>query len=93
MTPATKTSSSFPVAKELHGKPLSQCVRDAVDGYLGKLKDHDVNDLYDMVLHEIEKPLLEAVLHTVRGNQSKAAQMLGMSRSTLRKKLQLHAID
>ena len=43
--------------------------------------------LYERVLHEIERPLLELCLHATRGNQVKAAQLLGLNRNTLRKKL------
>jgi len=95
MTPTTNTiaTPNLNVAKDLHGKPLSECVRNAVDGYLAKLNGHQIDNLYELVLNEIEKPLLAAVMQEVRGNQSKAAQLLGMSRSTLRKKLQLHALD
>jgi Fis family transcriptional regulator len=95
MTSTIKAISlpSLHVAKDLYGKPLSECVRNAVDGYLDKLNGHQIDNLYELVLSEIEKPLLAAVMQEVRGNQSKAAQLLGMSRSTLRKKLQLHALD
>ena len=54
----------------------------------GKLKEQ----VYDMVLHCIEKPLLECVMDYAKGNQSKAAEILGLNRNTLRKKLQQHDI-
>lgn len=43
--------------------------------------------LYDRVIQEVEKPLLSATLRSVKGNQKKAAEILGMNRNTLRKKL------
>lgn len=46
--------------------------------------------LYDMVLARVERPLLEIVLERVGGNQTKAADMLGINRNTLRKKLQTY---
>jgi two-component system nitrogen regulation response regulator GlnG len=49
--------------------------------------------LYDRVLREIEKPLLQVVLRAVSGNQKKAAEVLGINRNTLRKKLNDYAID
>ena len=50
-------------------------------------------DVYDMVLVNIEKPMLEVVLHHAEGNQTKAAEMLGINRNTLRKKLQQHGLE
>jgi len=46
-----------------------------------------------MVLVNIEKPMLEVVLSHVEGNQTKAAELLGLNRNTLRKKLQQHGIE
>ncbi len=54
------------------------------------MEGHTPSELYRMVINEVEKPLLESVMKQVRGNQSRAAEMLGLNRSTLRKKLQLH---
>mgnify|MGYP000111576411 CR=1 FL=1 len=48
--------------------------------------------VYDMVIHCVEKPLLESVLHRVKGNQTDAAKMLGINRNTLRKKMRVHGI-
>jgi Fis family transcriptional regulator len=55
--------------------------------YLWRLDGHEVSDLHEMVLGEVERPLIETVLDHTDGNQSQAARMLGMSRSTLRKKM------
>jgi Fis family transcriptional regulator len=49
--------------------------------------------MYDMVICCVEKPLLEIVLEQVGGNQTHAAEMLGINRNTLRKKMQQHGID
>ncbi|MCR4298705.1 MAG: Fis family transcriptional regulator [Gallionella sp.] len=48
--------------------------------------------MYDMVMDCVEKPLLEMVLEHVGGNQTHAAEMLGINRNTLRKKMQQHGI-
>ena len=48
--------------------------------------------VYDMVINCVEKPLLESVLHRVQGNQTHAAEMLGINRNTLRKKMKAHGI-
>lgn len=68
--------------------PLAKQVKMALEHYFEDLDGHTPSDLYRMVLNEIEKPLLEKVMQETRGNQSKAAEMLGLNRSTLRKKLQ-----
>jgi Fis family transcriptional regulator, factor for inversion stimulation protein len=49
--------------------------------------------VYDMVLASVEKPLLEVVLQHVDGNQSRAADLLGLNRNTLRKKMNLYGIE
>ncbi|NIP72405.1 MAG: DNA-binding transcriptional regulator Fis [Gammaproteobacteria bacterium] len=66
---------------------LSQCVREAVEAYFADLNGHPPANLYEMVIREVEKPLLSSVMQQVQGNQTRAAQMLGINRSTLRKKL------
>ena len=48
--------------------------------------------IYDMVMNSVEKPLLEIVLHRVSGNQTQAAQLLGVNRNTLRKKMKYYGI-
>lgn len=72
----------------VHGAlPLRASVKAAVETYLGDVDAAMVSDLYALVLAEVEAPLLEAVLASVRYNQSKAARMLGLNRGTLRTKL------
>ena len=61
--------------------------------YFADLNGHDPSDLYDMVLGEIERPLLATLLEYTRGNQSRAAAILGLNRSTLRKKLRRYKIN
>lgn len=71
---------------------LGECVRQALRQYFNQLDGYEVTDLYGMVIGEVEKPLIEAVLEQCGQNQSKAAQMLGLSRSTLRKKISFYSI-
>lgn len=66
---------------------LRDCVSNAVAEYFDHLDGHPGGNLYQMVLEEIEYPLLEQVMTHVSGNQSKAAVLLGLNRGTLRKKL------
>ena len=74
-------------------KSLSACVEEALNIYFDNLKGHEPADVYEMVLAEVERPMLAVVLQRVGGNQSKAAQILGMSRGTLRKKLRLYGLS
>jgi len=75
---------------ELSQLPLAKQVKAALEIYFQELDDFTPSDLYRMVIDEVEKPLLETVMKQVKGNQTRAAEMLGLNRSTLRKKLQLH---
>jgi Fis family transcriptional regulator len=72
---------------------LSSCVRRVMKQYFKDLDGETAIDVYDMVLVNIEKPMLEVVLSQVQGNQTRAAEMLGLNRNTLRKKLQQHGIS
>lgn len=72
---------------------LRNCVRSVLTSYIKDLDGHTIDDLYQLVLAEVETPLLETVLEHTNGNQSKAAQMLGINRGTLRKKLKQYNIN
>lgn len=67
---------------------LSQHVKIALDNYFNNLDGQHTTNLYEMVIKEVEKPLLESVLAYNNNNQSIAAKILGLSRGTLRKKMQ-----
>ncbi|VAX06126.1 DNA-binding protein Fis [hydrothermal vent metagenome] len=73
--------------------PLRDQVRGAMQNYFQHLDGFSSANLYQMVLSEVEPPLLETVLEYTRGNQSRAAILLGISRSTLRKKLAIYGLD
>ena len=66
---------------------LREHVEDAMARYFSQLDGQPATDLYQLVLEQVESPLLEAVMTYTGGNQSKAAAMLGLNRGTLRKKL------
>ena len=74
----------------------SQTLRDSVEksmnNYFAHLDGQDVTDVYQMVLSEVEGPLLETVMAYVRGNQTKASTLLGLNRGTLRKKLKQYGL-
>jgi Fis family transcriptional regulator len=73
--------------------PLSAYVKKAVEIYLSQLNGHDAVGLHAMVISEVERPLLEAALEHSGHNQTKAAKALGLSRSTLRKKLDQYGLS
>jgi Fis family transcriptional regulator len=85
------TKDNIP-ANERRKKPLSSCVKHSLDRYFRDLDGHKPGNLYDMVIGEVEQPLLEAVLRHTQGNQSRAAEVLGINRATLRKKLEFYGI-
>jgi Fis family transcriptional regulator len=74
----------------------SQTLRDNVDkalrNYFSHLDGQAVTDVYQMVLSEVEAPLLEVVMEFTRGNQTKASVLLGLNRGTLRKKLKQYGL-
>ncbi len=71
---------------------MHECVSDALQDYFAHLDGQAPVGLYDFVMAEVERPLLKAVMHQVAGNQSRAAEMLGLNRGTLRKKLKQHGL-
>ncbi len=72
---------------------LANSVKSSLDQYFKDLDGEPPHAIYDMVLSCIEKPLLEYVMQYVTGNQSKAAEILGLNRNTLRKKIQQYNIE
>lgn len=74
-------------------KTLRENVEQAMANYFGQLGEQTASNIYEMVISEVESPLLEAVIRHTKGNQSKAAILLGISRGTLRKKLKQYGID
>jgi Fis family transcriptional regulator len=69
---------------------LAECVRRSLERYFRDLDGEDANSLYDMVLSQVERPMLEVVMRHAEGNQTRAAEMLGINRNTLRRKLAEH---
>lgn len=72
---------------------LSDSVRDAMEKYFEDLDGQSPNDLYDLVLSQIERPLFETVMNHTRGNMSKASELLGLNRGTLRNRLIKYGLD
>ncbi len=95
MNTATFFADATPVQAQQpaqQGQSLRGCVEQAVDNYFKHLDGQDVSNVYEMVLAEVEAPLLEIVLKYTRHNQTRAAQVLGLNRGTLRKKLKQYGL-
>ena len=84
-TIADDLTSELPVITEQ--KSLRDYVSEAMQRYFEDLDGQDTKELYDIVMAEVEPPLLEAAMKYTRQNQSKTAALLGLNRGTLRKKL------
>ena len=80
-------------APTTHAQPaLREYVAKAVRRYLHDLGDAEPDDLYEIVLREVEMPLLAEVMRHCDGNQSRTAAALGINRATLRKKLREYGL-
>jgi len=98
--PSTEASSAQHDELKKHLKTSrdeeSQTLRDnvhmALSNYFEHVDGQPVTDVYQMVLSEVEAPLLETVMTYTRGNQTKASILLGLNRGTLRKKLKIYGL-
>ncbi|WP_276605961.1 DNA-binding transcriptional regulator Fis [Natronospirillum operosum] len=77
---------------EQHAPTLRDSVETAMNNYFQNLDGQDVNNVYQMVLSEVEAPMLEVVMRYTRDNQTRASQILGLNRGTLRKKLKQYGL-
>ncbi len=74
-------------------EPLSVLVRNSLERYFEELNGQEPAELYELVVRQVEQPLLQIVMRETRGNISRAAQMLGINRATLRKKLHKYGLN
>ena len=73
-------------------KHIDACVRESLEQYFKDLRGAEPHSMHDMLIQTVEKPLLDVVMKQAQGNQSKAAEWLGLNRNTLRRKLIDHKI-
>ena len=73
-------------------KHIEECVRDSLETYFRDLHGTEPSAMYDMMQRVVERPLLEVVMKHAEGNQSRAAEWLGINRNTLRRKLLEHKL-
>jgi Fis family transcriptional regulator len=85
-----KSETSFELTQK--NQPLHDSVRQSLENYLSQLKGQLPSNLYELILAEVEAPLMECVMEYTKNNQSRAAIVLGLSRGTLRKKLKMYGL-
>ncbi|SQD79097.1 DNA-binding transcriptional regulator Fis [Moritella yayanosii] len=90
---ALTTSATVQQTEQIVQKPLRDSVQQALRNYLAQLNGQDVENLYDLVLAEVEAPMLDIIMQYTRGNQTRAAVMMGINRGTLRKKLKRYGMN
>ena len=83
----------FTLSNLKRSEPLRNCIQEALTNYFRQLNGHKPSGLYKMVISEVEQPLLRSVMEHTKRNQTHAARILGISRSTLRKKLSEYNLD
>jgi Fis family transcriptional regulator len=76
----------------LRNRPLRDFAAEALRHYFRDLNGHKASELYGLVMSEVELPLFSAVMEHTQGNQSQAAEILGINRATLRKKLKQYEL-
>ena len=93
MTPNLNSSDNLFVAN-LQSVSLEKLVKSKLEVLFQQQKDTqvEINGLYNIVMEQVEKPLIELTLMNCRGNQVRAAQLLGINRNTLKKKIDTYKI-
>ena len=86
-----KETNSF----EIHSQQntLRESVEQAMKNYFSQLENENPTDIYELVMAEVEAPLMESVMAYTNGNQTKASIVLGLNRGTLRKKLKMYGLN
>ena len=92
MTNETLERAQSPFELTQKNQPLHDSVRQSLENYISLQKGQLPSNLYELILAEVEAPLMEAVMEYTKGNQSRAAIVLGLSRGTLRKKLKMYGL-
>ncbi len=87
-----KQPTFVPNTAEAANHTLRDNVEQSLNSYFRQLDGQPVTDVYQMVLSEIEAPLFETVMTYTKDNQTKASQLLGLNRGTLRKKLKQYGL-
>lgn len=88
--PHTTPSLSSQHATSDQLAPIHVHIEQVLRQYFTELDGEMPSNLYELILTEVEKPLLTVALEQTRGNQTRCAHMLGLNRGTLRKKMKTH---
>lgn len=84
--------ASRPERRAVNDSEIARTVRRALEGYFRDLDGERPCALHEVVMASVEMPLLEYVMHRAQGNQTHAAELLGMNRNTLRKRLKVYGL-
>lgn len=89
------TSGNFKQPNEIDFSKITlrQSVEHAIEQYFSHLEEEETSQLYDLVIKEVEIGLFNVVMKKAQGNQSRAADWLGLARGTLRKRLNEYEIE
>ncbi|MDP5292563.1 DNA-binding transcriptional regulator Fis [Oceanimonas sp. CHS3-5] len=90
---ALVTTTKSTTSEQPTQRPLRNSVEQALRNYLSQLNGQEVTELYELVLSEVEAPMLDVIMQYTRGNQTRAANMMGINRGTLRKKLKKYGMN
>jgi Fis family transcriptional regulator len=71
---------------------IDECIRSALEQYFEDLRGTEPDGVHQMIINAVERPMLDVVMKHADGNQSKAAEWLGINRNTLRRKLLDHKL-
>lgn len=88
--PATTTPNTL--TDTIQNQSLRDSVEQAMENYFRNLEGQNTTDVYELVMAEVEAPMLEVIMKHTRHNQTKAAHVLGLNRGTLRKKLKQYGL-
>jgi Fis family transcriptional regulator len=89
----TQASGPTTAADAARGETIEQCILRNLHEYFANLDGAKPHALHEMVLQAAERPLLKFAMERTSGNQSAAAELLGINRNTLRKKLVEYRLD
>lgn len=73
--------------------PLNDCIVQSMEQYFADLNGEEPQNLHSFFIGEVEKPFLKIIMDKVNGNQTRAADILGINRNTLRKKLKTYDLS
>jgi len=86
------TTTTNALTDTAQNQSLRDSVEQAMENYFRNLEGSNTADVYELVMAEVEAPMLEVIMKHTRHNQTKAAQVLGLNRGTLRKKLKQYGL-